>query len=62
MGRVFYRWLVLKLMTMFRRKEVLFMFYTGGAVDGFVGWIEVKGHGTLAFVKPDGRYVYRWEE
>ena len=60
MVQAFWRWLILTALTWFRPKRVLFMFYTGGVVGGYIGWIEAKGFGTLAFVKPNGRYVYRW--
>lgn len=60
MAQAFYRWMVLTALTWIRPKRVLFMFYTGGPVNGFIGWIEAKGFGTLAFVKPNGRYVYWW--
>ncbi len=57
---VFYRWLLVKWMMAFHGNQVMLVFYTNGPVDGFIGWIEVKGYGTLAFVKPDGRFVFRW--
>lgn len=58
--QAFWRWLVLTYFTRFKPKRVLLMLYTAGPVDGYLGWIEVKGFGTLAFVKPDGYYVYWW--
>lgn len=60
MVQAFWRWMVLRWMRLVSPKSVLFLFYTNGAVGGFIGWVEVKGYGTLAFVTPDGYYVYRW--
>jgi hypothetical protein len=60
MGQAFLRWLVLTLVAVFAPDKKMLVFYENGVIAGYIGWVVVKGYGTVAFVTPDFRYVYKW--